>query len=236
MKTNSLPKLYQYNVCPFCWKVKALLAYKKIPYEPVEVHPLNKKEIKFSKEYRKVPIFIDADGNQVNDSTPIMKYIEEKYPESPVFSKNAGEREKEEKWLKWADATLVRALPPLIYRKLGDSLQAFDYITQQEKFNWFQQRAIKYSGALVMTMVAKKSAKQQGIADPEAHLKKCLTDWAEAMGPGNYLGGIKPNAADLAAFGILKSIETLPAFRWVRDNRKVWNWYQRLDQTLSEAA
>lgn len=236
MKTTALPKLYQYNVCPFCWKVKALLGYKKIPYEAVEVHPLNKKEIKFSKDYKKVPIFIDAAGNQINDSTPIMQYIDEKYPELPVFAQGSAEREKEAKWLKWADATLVRALPPLIYRNLGDSLQAFDYITQQEKFNWLQQRTIKYSGALVMTMVAKKSAKEQGIADPEAHLKKCLKDWAEALGAGSYLGGDKPNAADLAAFGILKSIETLPAFRWIQDNRKVWDWYRRVDRAALQAA
>ncbi|KAB2840999.1 hypothetical protein F9K50_04745, partial [bacterium] len=131
---------------------------------------------------------------------------------------------------------LVRALPPLIYRNLGDSLQAFDYITQQEKFNWLQQRTIKYSGALVMTMVAKKSAKEQGIADPEAHLKKCLKDWAEALDSGDFLGGAKPNAADLAAFGILKSIETLPAFRWIQDNRKVWDWYRRVDRAALQAA
>ncbi len=236
MKTTALPKLYQYNVCPFCWKVKALLGYKKIPYEAVEVHPLNKKEIKFSKDYKKVPIFIDAAGNQVNDSTPIMQYIDEKYPETPVFAKGGAEREKEAKWLKWADATLVRALPPLIYRNLGDSLQAFDYITQQEKFNWLQQRTIKYSGALVMTMVAKKSAKEQGIADPEAHLKKCLKDWAEALDSDDFLGGARPNAADLAAFGILKSIETLPAFRWIQDNRKVWDWYRRVDRAALQAA
>lgn len=236
MKKSPLPKLYQYNVCPFCWKVKALLGYKKIPYESVEVHPLNKKEIGFSKDYKKVPIFIDAAGKQVNDSTPIMQYIDELYPDTPVFAKDASEREKEAKWLKWADATLVRALPPLIYRNFGDSLKAFDYITQQEKFNWFQQRTIKYSGAMVMTLVAKKSAKEQGIADPEAHLKKCLKDWAGALGSGDYLGGSKPNAADLAAFGILKSIETLPAFRWIRDNSTVWNWYQRCDQVALKAA
>jgi len=236
MKAKLLPKLYQYNVCPFCWKVKAILGYKKIPYDPVEVHPLNKKEIKFSKDYRKVPIFVDGEGKQVNDSTPIMKYIDAQYPDTPVFSKGGEAQNKEEKWLKWADATLVRALPPLIYRKLGDSLKAFDYITQQEKFNWLQQRTIKYSGALVMTMVAKKSAKEQGIADPISHLEKCLVDWEQALAGQNYLGGKTPNGADLAVFGILKSIETLPAFSYIQANRAVWDWYQRVDRAALQAA
>lgn len=233
MKT--LPKLYQYNVCPFCWKVRAILGYKGIPYEPVEVHPLNKKEIGFSKDYRKVPIFVDEAGQQINDSTPIMKFIDERYQGKPVFRQGA-EKETEEKWLKWADATLVRALPPLIYRNLSDSLKAFDYITQEEKFGWFQQRTIKYSGAFVMTMVAKKSAKEQGIADPEAHLKKCLEDWAQALGGRNYLGGDAPNGADLAVFGILKSIESLPAFHWIERQVKVRDWYRRVGREALKAA
>ena len=234
--SKKLPKLYQYQVCPFCWKVKTILSYKKIPYEAVEVHPLNKKEIRFSKEYKKVPIFVDESGKQVNDSTPIMKYIDAKYAATPVFAKQGAERDMEETWLQWADATLVRALPPLIYRNLSDSLQAFDYITKEGKFSWIQQRTIKYSGAVVMTLVAKKSAKQQGIADPESHLEKCLEDWGDAVEDRSYLGGERPNGADLAVFGILKSIEALPAFRWVRDHPVVGPWFQRVEELALKAA
>lgn len=222
------PKLYQYKVCPFCWKVKALLSYKKIPYESVEVHPLNKKEIRFSKDYRKVPIFIDGGGAQINDSTPIMKHIDQQYPDRPVFETQTAKKQEEEKWLQWADAKLVRALPPLIYRKLSDSIAAFDYITREEKFGWLQQRTVKYSGAAVMTLVAKKSAKSQGISDPAAHLDQCLKEWEGALNQRDFLGGSKPNGADLAAFGILKSIEELNAFKHVEKNTQVRNWYQRV--------
>ena len=48
--------LYQYEVCPFCCKVKAFLDANDVPYRTVEVNPLTKAEIKWSKEYRKVPI------------------------------------------------------------------------------------------------------------------------------------------------------------------------------------
>lgn len=234
--SGSLPQLYQYNVCPFCWKVKALLNYKKLPYQSIEVHPLNKKEIKFSAEYKKVPIFIDGSGKQINDSTPIMKYIDAAYPDRPVFETTGPEKEVEEKWLNWADAILVRALPPLIYRNISDSLVAFDYITHVEKFNWLQQRSIKYSGAVVMTLVAKKSAKSQGITDPQLHLKKCLQDWAQALGKKDFLGGNKPNGADLAVFGILKSVQELPAFRFIEEQPTVSRWYQRIDEVALRAA
>lgn len=229
MSTKNLPKLYQYAVCPFCCKVKALLSYKNIPYQTVEVHPLNKKEIKFSKKYKKVPIWVDTSGKQINDSTPIMRHIDANYDGRSVFETDPRAKEEEDAWLKWADEILVRALPPLIYRNVPDAIKAFDYITKEGKFSWIQQRTIKYSGALVMTLVAKKTAKSQGITNPRVHLENCLNDWAKALGKKDYFGGNKPNGADLAVYGTLKSIEGMPAYRILENNERVFDWYQRVE-------
>lgn len=57
-------KLYQYQTCPFCCKTRAFLDYYGINYEIVEVNPLFRKEIKFSK-YRKVPFIVCSDDVQV---------------------------------------------------------------------------------------------------------------------------------------------------------------------------
>lgn len=40
--------------CPFCNKVRAVLDYHKLPYTVVEVNPMRKKELEFSKDYKKV--------------------------------------------------------------------------------------------------------------------------------------------------------------------------------------
>lgn len=40
-------RLYQYAICPFCNKTKAVLDYAQVPYEAVEVNPLTKAEIKW---------------------------------------------------------------------------------------------------------------------------------------------------------------------------------------------
>lgn len=55
--------LYQYQTCPFCCKTRAFLDYHGISYKVIEVNPLFRREIKFSK-YRKVP-FIVCDDIQV---------------------------------------------------------------------------------------------------------------------------------------------------------------------------
>ena len=58
-ESSSLPSLtlYQYQTCPFCCKTRAFLDYYEIPYNVVEVNPLFRREIKFSK-YRKVPFIV----------------------------------------------------------------------------------------------------------------------------------------------------------------------------------
>jgi microsomal prostaglandin-E synthase 2 len=233
MNTVQKPKLFQYAVCPFCQKVDAILAYKKVPFEAVEVHPLNKKEIGFSENYKKVPIYIDQEGRQINDSTPIMRNIDSTYPDRPVFETDQAAKAKEDQWLKWSDEVLVSSLPPLVYRNIKDACKAFGYIANVGKFSPFQKMAIKYSGAVVMTMVAKKSAKKKNIADPVRHFKNCLTEWEKALEGGKYLNGHKANGADLAVFGILKSIRNLPAFKYVEENQTVYEWYQRIENDVN---
>lgn len=224
------PKLYQYAVCPFCWKVKAILNYKRIPYETVEVNPINKKEIAFSPDYKKVPIYIDLTGRQLNDSTPIMRHIDKQYPQERVFEIDQEKVARENEWLKWSDETFVKSLPPLIYNGFGKAVRAFDYITEEGKFSWFQRQLIRYSGAFFMSLVAKKSAKRQGITDPVRHFQNCLKALEHELSSKSYLmGKEKPNGADLAIWGILASIRKLPDFKWVKENPAVHAWFKRVE-------
>lgn len=219
------PKLYQYAVCPFCRKVDAILGYKNVPFEAIEVHPMNKKEIAFSKDYQKVPIYVDSEGDQVNDSTPIMRHIDEEFPQNKVFTNTPDEQ----KWIDWSSHVLVRALPPVIYSSVSHALQAFDYITKEGKFNFFQRYFIKYSGAFAMTMVARKSAKKQNIKEPVAHLRNCFTEWSSALSAKPFHGGDKPDGADIAIYGILSSISNLPAFAYIQENKPLHQWYNRVE-------
>merc|ERR1712078_765831 len=66
--------LYQYEVCPFCCKVKAFLDFQGLPYRTVEVHPISKSQLKFSTKYKKVPVLM-ADGVQCNDSNEIINSL-----------------------------------------------------------------------------------------------------------------------------------------------------------------
>ncbi|RCN26819.1 glutaredoxin [Ancylostoma caninum] len=61
-RTNLQLRLFQYQACPFCCKVRAFLDYYGFSYEVVEVNPVTRAQIKFSKDYKKVPILSSNDG------------------------------------------------------------------------------------------------------------------------------------------------------------------------------
>jgi microsomal prostaglandin-E synthase 2 len=222
------PKLYQYAACPFCSKVSSLLGYKKIAFDAVEVHPLKKKEIAFSADYRAVPIYIDHEGVQVNDSTLIMRHIDREFPGNPVFDGSAAET----KWLAWSEE-YVQGMPTVVYKDLPSSLKSFSYITKVGKFGWLDRRIVQFSGALVMTLVAKKIRKRQGIVDPPAFLRGRVTEWADGLKGSPFMGGEKPNAADMAVYGISRVVAGLEAGKIFSENAAFSMWLNRMSVTTS---
>ncbi len=221
------PKLYQYAVCPFCNKVAAMLAYKKVSYDAVEVNPLNHKEIEFSKDYRKVPIYIDSKGVQVNDSNQIMRHIDSEFPGPKVFSAN-GVGAHDEKWLNWSEK-LVQGLPTVIYATFPDSWEAFNYITKAGNFSWFQRVSIRFSGALAMTLVSKRIRKREKIDDPAVFLRGMVQEWSAGLQGKKFMGGEQPSAADIAVFGICRSVAGLKkAGNLFQENAVFTQWLERM--------
>lgn len=222
------PKLYQYAACPFCGKVRSMLRYKGVDFETIEVHPLNKKEISFSAGYRAVPIYVDSQGVQVNDSTPIMRHIDAEFPEPRVFSTDNIDQEEEAVWLDWAEK-FVQGLPAAIYDTLPNSLKSFDYITQVGKFSKMEKLSIKFSGAFIMTLVAKKIRKREGITSPDLFLKQKAAEWTEGLQGQPFMGGENPNGADLAVFGIIQAVKDLRAGKILEENAGFADWLKRIE-------
>jgi microsomal prostaglandin-E synthase 2 len=236
--------LYQYEVCPFCNKVKAFLDYHQIPYTKVEVNPLNKAEIKFSKDYRMVPLAM-VDGVQVNGSQQIIDALTTSLG---VDTSNA--RPSTATWEKWVDDWLVHLLPPNIYRTPREALQAFDYITDQSNFSKWQQLSVRFSGAAVMFMIAKKAKAKYGLSDDARQdmldaIEKWVTEGLTEEGAGPFHGGERPDNADLTVFGVLRAIDGDIGCRYdTWDDLKAseaaympgfWEWYNAMKAVVPPA-
>lgn len=224
--------LYQYEACPFCNKVKAFLDYYDIPYKVVEVNPISKKEIKWS-DYKKVPI-LTVEGEQMVNSSDIIDTLFKKM--RPEVSTESTTNAEEKEWLGWVDSHLVHVLSPNIYRTAGEALESFDYITTHGNFSFMEKATAKYAGAVAMYFVAKKLKKKYNITDERAALYQAAETWVDALKGRDFLGGSKPNLADLAVFGVLRPIRHLRSGKDMVEHTRIGEWYSRMDKVVGESS
>jgi microsomal prostaglandin-E synthase 2 len=227
-------RLYQYEVCPYCCKVKSVLDYKKVPYEKIEVNPMTHDELSWNKkayDHDKVPVLIDEDET-VLESNDIIRYLDEKFPWKPIFAKTKAGAARQESWIRFADDELVQILPANIYRTIPEALDSFKYITKVGKFPAWKRYYLMLGGAVAMNIVAKKGMKKRGISDPRKALAGTLDKLASGLGKGGFLGGGEPDVADLVCHGVLRSVREMKVWKDVSKNKKIAEWYERVDKTL----
>ncbi|KAE8676144.1 translocon at the outer membrane of chloroplasts 64-like [Hibiscus syriacus] len=225
--------LYQYEACPFCNKVKAFLDYYDIPYKVVEVNPISKKEIKWS-DYKKVPILM-VDGQQLVDSSAIIDQLGEKILPGKTKTPVA-DQDEETKWRRWVDNHLVHVLSPNIYRNTSEALESFDYITSHGNFSFTEKLTVKYAGAAAMYFVSKNLKKKYNITDERSALYEAAETWVDALNGRNFLGGSKPNLADLAVFGVLRPIRYLRSGKDMVEHTRIGEWYSRMEKVVGDSS
>eukprot|EP00927_Polykrikos_kofoidii_P042585 TRINITY_DN3659_c0_g1_i1.p1 TRINITY_DN3659_c0_g1~~TRINITY_DN3659_c0_g1_i1.p1 ORF type:complete len:366 (-),score=45.92 TRINITY_DN3659_c0_g1_i1:204-1301(-) len=252
---ESRVRLYQFESCPFCRKVRSCLDFMRIPYEIVEVHPLNKDELKeISSDYKKVPILqvsTDAGRNvQMRDSKAIVAALlgdsnpslaPSVKPPSATQSTGkmwqAGDSSESvlEQWIRWTDVVLVQCIVLNVYRTMSESAETFTYLLTHPTFPWFAQRSAAFSGTVVMWAVAKSRKRKFGVADERLALYESVDAFAEAVksGGGRFLGGERPGTADFNVFGILKSAEGCQTERdFLEKCSSILPWYNSMVEVV----
>lgn len=236
-------EIYQYEICPFCCKVKALLDWQKVAYHTKEVNPLTKAELKFSPDYRKVPIAI-VDGQQVNDSQQIIREVIAKLASGrgdSALQESMADPETE-KWLRWVDSDLAVLLFPNITRSFSESFQAFRYVSEVPTFSAPSKVANQLAGSLAMWLANGKLKKKYKITDERKQLLETVQVWMDAVGSGPFLGGKEPHVADVVVFGVLSSIRGMATYdelmtakpdlaRWSNDMRAAIGTSMRQEPT-----
>lgn len=240
--------LYQYEVCPYCCKVKAVLDLHKIPYKVVEVNPLTKAELSWS-TYKKVPVVKLGEEVLVDSSAIISRLaaevegvggaVEKKKawfgsataPANPDFSPEVV------RWRKWVDDVFVKVLTANIYRSWDESFQTFKYITDQTNWSWGTRELARMSGAVLMWRVGKNMpAKYKIEGDLRQALYGACNEFLDSLGDQPFHGGAQPDLADLAVFGVLRSVWGTDTFNDVMCSTRMGQWYGRMCERVGPSA
>jgi stringent starvation protein A len=84
--------LYDADACPYCARVRIVLAEKGVPYDTVVVDLKDRPAWIYEKNpLGKVPV-LEEDDFVLPESAVIMEYLEERYPEPPLWPADPAER------------------------------------------------------------------------------------------------------------------------------------------------
>uniref|UniRef100_G3SVJ2 Prostaglandin E synthase 2 n=1 Tax=Loxodonta africana TaxID=9785 RepID=G3SVJ2_LOXAF len=145
-------------------------------------------------------------------------------------------RTEEMKWRQWADDWLVHLISPNVYRTPSEALASFDYIVHEGKFGAVEGAVAKYVGAAAMYFISKRLKSRHHLQDDvREDLYEAANKWVAAVGKDRpFMGGQKPNLADLAVYGVLRVMEGLEAFNDLMHHTRIQPWYLRVEKAIKE--
>eukprot|EP00933_Yihiella_yeosuensis_P041888 TRINITY_DN3630_c0_g1_i1.p1 TRINITY_DN3630_c0_g1~~TRINITY_DN3630_c0_g1_i1.p1 ORF type:complete len:270 (-),score=65.30 TRINITY_DN3630_c0_g1_i1:254-1021(-) len=228
-------RLYQYAICPFCNKTKAAFDFLRIPYSSVEVDPLTRSQIKFSKEYKKVPIAVFEDATVVGGSTEIVeKAMKPEALQSAGVDTAHFLSDEAREWTKWCDEKFAVTVYPNITRSVSECWVALGYLSNVPEFSGPRVFFTRALGALGMAAAHGKIKKKYNMTDERAALLEVVDAWGAAVGDKMFRGGDKPDLSDLAVFGCIRGVSHLPLQTELAEHKAFGPWYGRVAAALKE--
>jgi glutathione S-transferase len=102
-----VPTLYTADRCPYAARARIVLAEKGLVYDAVEIDLDDRPAWLYDKNpLGRVPVYEEDDGLVLPESRVIMEYLEERYPEPPLWPADAAERAVGRLWLERFDDRL----------------------------------------------------------------------------------------------------------------------------------
>ncbi|CAI4221541.1 unnamed protein product [Auanema sp. JU1783] len=276
-KTGLNLRLYQYETCPFCCKVRAFLSYYGFSHEVVEVNPVTRSQIKFSTQYKKVPIIRSNNEETLYDSSLIISMlgtylhlkdrslseIEAMYPsvdsvdakgkpsknypnkyfimlEKIASEKDMASAKEEREWREWVDDHFIHLISPNVYGTWEEALSTFKWFEQvgnwEINFPYWERILAVYVGAAAMWALSKRLKKKHNIDDERTALRDACNAWMDAIGPNRkFMGGDRPNLADISLYGAMNSFYGCQAFKEVIvAGSRIGDWHTSMKKVVEE--
>lgn len=97
--------LHQWELSPFCGKVRKLLRKKNMDFSVINYNGLLARNVGRLSPAKKLPV-LQYDGQFIQDSTDIAQFLEKIQPEPSFYPTEAGEKAQALLWEDWADESL----------------------------------------------------------------------------------------------------------------------------------
>ena len=128
--------LYYAQRSPYARKIRISLAEKNLPCELIATDIVNKSpEFIQISPIGKVPVLVDEDGTTIWDSSLIMEYLDETYPEPAFYPSDRKQRLECRKWENLADTLADNVIALYLQNIKGDKADPKDQAKYQAAIN-----------------------------------------------------------------------------------------------------
>jgi glutathione S-transferase len=214
--------------------VRAILRYKRLPFEERVVHPLHRGALKKLSGQLAVPV-LDDGGTVIADSTRIARHLDEKSPEPPLLPADPVLRARSLLLEEWADEGLARVIQPVRW-----------FLNEKHSLALFRSaypagRAQDLEWAAVSRFLRVDFRRKYGDrfgAQPASVILQRLAEVCDlldgVLAETGWLVGPSPTVADFAAWGTMGFLEDLDGWETVKARRRVARWLKELKKLAGD--
>ncbi len=194
---SSTVTLHQWEISPFCQKVAKALRYKGIAFDTVDYNGLLGSKVAGLSKVGKVPV-LDIDGQRIQDSTKIARYLDDAYPDTPrLYPLDLQARAQVELWEDWSDELLYFYE---VYLRVNDpkALEAAAALSAAGRPTYERAIIKPLLKAALKLQIAMQGTGRMAEADVHAEFRRHLDRIELILGQTGYLVGTAPTIADFA--------------------------------------
>jgi Glutathione S-transferase len=226
-------ELYKLHWSHYVEKVRWALDFKKLEWRGIDIVAFTKKEMRRFDCAQTVPLIHDTTtGVAISDSSPIIRYLDETYPEHPLLPADTVEREAVWQWMLRLDSSLG-----LHARRLGYTqvIMECPHVLSQlfmpdvagglfARRGW-RALAAPVLGAMLSLRFRFHRNRDDGVYEA---LEAQLVPIAVQLERDGYLVGRRFSAADITLASLLRPLRIVPHFAQHPRLQSLFAWQTRL--------
>lgn len=217
---------YQIPLSHFCEKVRWALDFKGLPYRSVCVNPFTRKELGELSGRRQVPVICDG-KRVVCDSSEIVQYLEETYPEPALVPQKEPERGQCLEIERIADEELGPAVRRVAYVALFADREHFAKVMLPKRG---LTRLLNPLRRLAIPLLVKRhfGITKERLAADRRRLCELLEELMERLEGRRHFVGESLTIADIAVASLLGPLELVEDLSGSTKHSEIFSWMRTL--------
>lgn len=226
-------ELYKLHWSHYVEKVRWALDFKQLEWQGIEIVAFIKREMQRFDCAQTVPLIHDtATGVAISDSSPIIRYLDETYPQRPLFPVDPVEREAVWQWMLRLDSTLGLHARRLGYTQLiMECPQVLSQLFMPDVCGGLFSRPVLRAlaapvlGAMLIPRFRFHRNRQDRVYES---LEAQLLPIARQLQREGFLVGGRFTAADLTLASLLRPLRIVPHFSRHPQLQALFAWQAQL--------